>query len=318
MDKDMIERELLSKAGVVARAYDFQNDLSLGLEAERLGETIYAISPLEQARRILELRVAPDFAELRQGEPAPSRGRSRLNGCRNLAVDLYESFMPGLNKKHAISRHNDEVLENLKSDSVIVFLVHGLFQNEASTYRLVNGLYKKGFSPVTIGYNWRNHPEQSTWAITKDINTIMKQAPEEAVKIILGHSSGADFTRYAVSQGKLHADGYLFGAGIVNGKVPDIVDRVLFGKIADFTSPDSEKGREVLEMMQKPVPNSISVIGMRDAFVPPASSVYLKGRNVFLRDYGHMAHVHDAHVRHAYSILINHLNREALEARSDS
>lgn len=262
MDLALLEKDL-SANGVCCRGYRFNQNI---LKVEDKGYF--------DALKLWADRVRDDF----EGGSFVWEDFSGVRNCVLNAVSVLS------NKNKAIA-FGESSLERAGSDSKLVFLVHGLFQNEGAFLRLMKLFSTEDYLPFAVGYDYRRSFEECVGEVSEKITRVAKKIPCRDKIFAIGHSTGADVLRYAANLGALEdVRGFVFSAPLTNGKFSGF-----FGNYEDYANFSCSGRKVVPKLQEKVTAPHITLSGLKDRFIPLYSSLDFKGDNVVLRNFGHIA-----------------------------
>lgn len=223
----------------------------------------------------------------RKEAPSPSfRGRvgAAVKNIANIARNAFDNTAGyGIAKyqNYATKKHFKKNPEGKES---VVYLMHGLFQNEGSQWRLASQLKKSGYKPLHLKGHHHLPREKAADKAFGQIGGFHKEVkikePYKRSDYFSGHSSGADLGIYMAGDKRIEEYGI---KGVqARAPVPYGVEKpttLAQRLIMPFASADNTKTaagkRNAVEMAtRKPKVPVYVLAGKYDALVPPPHTVY--------------------------------------------
>jgi hypothetical protein len=212
---------------------------------------------------------------------------------------LYATKNLRYSDKEITEIENEKNLESLSTDSRLVFLVHGLsasmapFTQDGRVFRpLRESLEREEICSYTLEYDDKVPFKEYSQKVMEEMQGVLKKIPCQENTAILGHSTGGDIVRYLVITDKtnLLPRTAIMAAPTTNGKIPDLVDKLVFGKKVEYCNPQTKLGEEILEILQKPVrEEDCTLLCVRDAFIPLKVGLDFRGLNLIINNFGHLS-----------------------------
>jgi hypothetical protein len=182
--------------------------------------------------------------------------------------------------------------KNPGSEDQVVYLMHGLFQNKGSQWRLAKDLRKEGFKPYHLkGYHHLPREKDADKAfeqIDKFHKYTKLKEPQKRNDYFSGHSSGADVGIYMAGDKRIRK----YGITAVQARAPaagGIEAKTLGQKLLmPFANEDnvkksiSAKKSAVTLADRKPKVPVYVVAGKYDNLVPPSDAIYKHAKKHYI------------------------------------
>ncbi len=243
-----------------------------------------------------------EIAPYQKHAPGPSlgeRAKAAITNVGNLARNAYGNtvgyaVVQGQNWK--TKRHFKKEPSN---GDKIVYLMHGLLQNEGSQRKFGKQLRKAGYQPYHLKGNHHLSRGKSADKAFEQIYRFQKDTklknPAIRHDYFSGHSSGGDVGIYMAGDGRIRK----YGIAKVQARAPapyGIKTKTIGQKLlAPFADKDNVKKiagkRNALEMAKRKPQVPIDVIaGRYDGLVPPSDAVYKHAKHHYVIDHPDSTH----------------------------
>ena len=247
--------------------------------------------PKSEQDRIIEVKYE-DLQEQRrpyQKIPDPSLGgrvKSAFRNIGNVAVNAFDNTIGYPIAKYQNYKTKAHFKEDPKSDKKMVYLMHGLFQNEGSQWRLGKQLRKSGYQPYHLKGNHNLPIEEDADKAFEQIDNLHKDTKlknaGQRKDYFSGHSSGGDVGLYMAGDNRIKQYGIKevqarapAPYGIKARTWPQKLLMPLVGGRGDLENKIAK--REAVEMVHRdPKINVHVVAGRYDRLVPPRDAVYMQ------------------------------------------
>lgn len=223
--------------------------------------------------------------------------RGTYHNIKNVARNAFDNTVG-----YGIAKYqNRKTRKSFKkgSDKKIVYLVHGVMQNEGSQWRLAKELRKQGYEPVHLkGYHKLPRKESSDKAF-EQVDKFHKKAKikdaEKREDLYSGHSSGGDLGIYMAGDERIKK----YGIKKIQARAPapyGIKGRTIGQKVlmplAKLDNVKKKLGRRnALEMHERKPIVSIDVIaGKYDQLSTPADNAYKDAENYYIINHPDSTH----------------------------
>jgi len=244
----------------------------------------------------LEKGLAPYKKEAAKIQPSlGQRVKAAANGVANVARNVYDNTVGyGIAKvqNYGTKRH---FKKDPASKNKIVYLMHGIYQNEGSQWKLAKQLKKEGYKPLHLKGHHRLSRKEAAEKGFEQIDdfhkyTKLKDA-EKRSDHFSGHSSGADVGIYMAGDERIRK----YGIKNIQARapVPYGVKGTTIGQKMILLSPQARMDnlkkiggkRRAVEMGKVNPKATIDVIaGKYDELVTPPDAVYKKANKYYVID----------------------------------
>lgn len=246
--------------------------------------------PVYEDKKVIEAEFAALKKEIepyQKTAPKPTF-REKIKGAfsniKNIARNAYDNTAGLVAAKYQNYQTKKYYRKEPGSDKPIVYLIHGLFQNEGSQRKLGKQLIKEGLRPYHLkGYHHlpREENAERAWKQIDNLHDYAKL--KEAYKrkdVISGHSSGADLAIYMAGDKRVTE----YGVKQVQARAPassGIKPRTLAQKLLMPFAPQdnikkSIKAKEgAIDIAKRKPYVAVTVFaGKYDNLVPPSDAAY--------------------------------------------
>jgi|GEM_PF-2439448 len=238
--------------------------------------------------------VVGKVAPYKAAAPKPTTGerfKATISNIKNVATNAIDNTV-GLGIAKYQNYKTKDYFRNSKDQSdKIVYLMHGVFQNQGSQWRLAKELKKQGYRPYHLNGNHIKGRKVSVDKAYEQIENFHKAAnirdAKERDDYFSGHSSGADTGIHMAADSRIKK----YGIGSIQARAPapyglkarTIGQKILLPMVSgdDITTFLGQKEAVDTYKAMPNVPVYI-VAGYNDGLVTPSDAVYDKAQMHYL------------------------------------
>jgi len=220
--------------------------------------------------------------------PEPSLGgrvSSAFRNIKNLAVNAFDNTIGYPIAKYQNYQTKEHFKGDPNSDKKLVYLMHGMFQNEGSQWRFGKQLKKSNYNPYHLKGHHHLELKKNADKAFEQIKRLHKETKlknaSQRKDYFSGHSSGGDVGLYMAGDERIRKYGIKevqarapAPYGIKAYTWPQKLLMPLVGERGDLENKIAK--REAVEMAHRePRVNVHVVAGKYDRLVPPRDAVYM-------------------------------------------
>ena len=271
----------------------------------------------------LKKEIEPYREEMPEPPSLVARAKAAVRNAANIVRNAYDNSVGYVVAQGQNWKTRRYYRKNPESEDKIVYLMHGLFQNEGSQRKLGKQIRKAGMHPYHLKGNHHLSRKESAEKAFEQIkkfheDTKLKE-PSERYDLGSGHSSGADEMGHMAGDKRIREYGLRGGlqlrAPLPYG-MPEKGRTIGQRLLAPLADKDDVKGvagkRRALETAaRKPLVPVDVIAGRYDGLVPPSDAVYKHADHHYVIDHPDSTHFGTSGVnKEMNEIFIKHLKGE--------
>lgn len=265
----------------------------------------------------------------RKGMPeSPSlvaRAKAAVANAANVARNAYDNTVGYAIAKGQNWKTRRHFSKDPESEDKIVYLMHGLMQNEGSQRKFGKQLRKEGFQPYHLKGNHHLSRKESAEEAFEQIEDFQRDTklknPSKRHDYFSGHSSGADVGIYMAGDKRIKE----YGITKVQARAPapygikaKRIGQKILAPLADKDDVSKSAGkRNAVELAAREPTVTVDVIaGRYDGLVPPSDAAYQHATHHYVIDHPDSTHFGTSGVnKDMNNVFIDHLKGEVGEKK---
>lgn len=243
-----------------------------------------------------------ELAPYKKSAPKPTFGetvKSSFSNIKNIARNAFDNSVGYVIAKGQNWKTERYFKKNPESKDRIGYLMHGLFQNEGSQWRLARDLRKEGHQPYHLkghhNLDRKENAEKAYGQIERFHKDTKLKAPDKRDDYFSGHSSGADMGIYMSGDKKIKQ----YGIKHVQARAPapsgiqakTLGQKLLMPLAGEDNALKYHGKKNALEMAKRKPKVPVNVIaGKYDRLVPPEDTLYKHAKGHYVIDHPDSTH----------------------------